>query len=283
MENTSSTFAGILYIVATPIGNLDDISLRAVATLKAVDIILAEDTRHSLPLLNALGIQKPLVALHDHNETQRCEPIIEAMKAGKSYALISDAGTPLISDPGFVLVRKARESGIKIVPIPGACALITALCAAGVPCDSFLFVGFLPAKHQARLSKLEALEQSRHTVVIYESTHRIMACIDDIIGTYGQDYSFVLAKEITKNFEYFIHKTGAEIKQWLLEEKARIKGEFVVILPAKMDNVSHEEIPLLGILLSELPLKQAVKLTSLYTKKSKNEIYKIALEIQGGE
>lgn len=280
MENTSSTFAGILYVVATPIGNLDDISLRAIATLKAVDTILAEDTRHSLPLLKALGIQKPLVALHDHNEAQRCEPIIEAMKAGKSYALISDAGTPLISDPGFILVRKARESGIKIVPIPGACALITALCAAGVPCDSFLFVGFLPAKHQARLSKLEALQLSQHTVVIYESTHRIIECIDDIIIAYGDDYSFVLAKEITKNFEHFIHKPGADIKQWLLDEKARIKGEFVVILPACIEKTKNEETELLRLLLSELPLKQAVKLTSLHTKTPKNDVYKMALEIQ---
>lgn len=281
MEKTTATFAGILYIVATPIGHLDDISIRAINTLKTVDAILAEDTRHSIALLNALGIKKPLLSLHAHNENEKSQAIIANLQTGTSYALISDAGTPLISDPGFVLVRLARQANIQVVPIPGACALITALCAAGIPCDSFIFSGFLPARQQARQSKLESLAQSEHTVIIYESTHRILESLTDIISVFGEHYEFVLAKELTKSFEQFIHAKGLDIKQWLLADKARTKGEFVLMLPARPVNpTAQADEKVLATLLGELPLKQAVKLAALLTGSAKNELYTKALRLQ---
>lgn len=281
MEKSSATFGGILYVVATPIGNLQDISFRAIETLKTVDSILAEDTRHSLQLLNALGIQKPLLSLHAHNEQEKSNEIITALQNGLSFALISDAGTPLISDPGFVLVRLAQKNGIQVVPIPGACALITALCASGVPCDTFTFAGFLPAKEQARQLKLKSFKSYEHTVIIYESTHRIIDCINDVIEVFGEHYQFVLAKEITKSFEYFMQATGNAIKEWLLADKGRVKGEFVLIFPAlPAIDAPHADEEILSILLNELPLKQAVKLAQRLTKTSKNDLYAIALQLQ---
>ncbi|WP_419419719.1 16S rRNA (cytidine(1402)-2'-O)-methyltransferase [Legionella sp. D16C41] len=281
MDNASSTNYGILYIVATPIGNLDDISQRAINTLSIVDAILAEDTRHSLPLLTALGINKPLWSFHEHNENEKSKIILSALKKGQSFALISDAGTPLISDPGFLLVKLARQAGIQVTPIPGPCALITALCAAGIPCDNFLFIGFLPAKQKARLTELTSLSQREYTVVLYESTHRILDCINTIIDVYGNEYEFVLAKELTKTFEHFIHANGNTIKAWLLENAAHVKGEFVLILPARIIiKADTEDRKLLTILLNELPLKLAVKIASSLSSTAKNDLYKLALELQ---
>lgn len=281
MDKISATSPGTLYVVATPIGNLNDMSLRAIDTLKNVDVILAEDTRHSGQLLHALGIQKQLISLHAHNENEKSEQIITALAKGQSYALISDAGTPLISDPGFSLVRDAQQEGIKIVPIPGACALITAISASGVPCDQFLFFGFLPAKPQARLKALQALSTNEYTTILYESTHRILACLDDIIAAYGPHYQLVVAKELTKTFEQFIYGTGKEIGQWLNEEPGRCKGEFVIILPPLTQvKVDNQDQHLLNVLLSELPLKQAVKLASQLSSTPKNELYKLALHLQ---
>lgn len=281
MDKSSASSKGCLYIVATPIGNLEDISLRAINTLKQVDTVLAEDTRHSGKLLHALGINKPLVSHHAHNEGSHSENIIAALLNGKSFALISDAGTPLISDPGFELVRQARAQGIEVVPIPGPCAVITALSAAGVPCDTFTFMGFLPAKQQARREQLKTISRSLHTTVIYESTHRIHDCIDDIEEVFGPDYAFVLAKELTKAFEQFIHANALTIKHWLMEDKARSKGEFVLIFPAQhRDEETGREEELLQILLKELPLKQAVKLACELSGRPKNELYQLALKVQ---
>ncbi|WP_028389378.1 16S rRNA (cytidine(1402)-2'-O)-methyltransferase [Legionella fairfieldensis] len=281
MVKSSATSVGTLYIVATPIGNRDDISLRALETLKSVDTILAEDTRHSAQLLTSFGIHKPLLSLHAHNENDKSESIISALQQGLSFALISDAGTPLISDPGFPLVHLAREKQIPVVPVPGACALITALCAAGVACDTFTFAGFLPAKQTARVAKLETLKANEHTLVFYESTHRIIDSLDDVIQVYGQTYELVLAKELTKTFERFISGTGQSIKDWLMLDPTHRKGEFVLILPARPEEKStfEKERETLTLLLDELPLKQAVKLTCLLTKANKNEMYKLALEI----
>jgi 16S rRNA (cytidine1402-2'-O)-methyltransferase len=280
---TTTTSPGILYLVATPIGNREDISFRALATLKQVDFILAEDTRHTSPFLAHFGIQKPLIALHAHNEAQQSEEMLLRLLAGEHAALVSDAGTPLISDPGFVLVRMAREKGVQVVPIPGACALIAALSASGVPADAFTFVGFLPAKSCARLKKLEAYTKLPHTLVLYESTHRIEACIEAIGEICGPDYLFVLAKELTKTHECFRSGNASMLNHWLQEDKARIKGEFVLILPPRSveekDEMSHH----LRILLKELPLKQAVKLTIALTGKQKNEVYERALMIQQKE
>jgi 16S rRNA (cytidine1402-2'-O)-methyltransferase len=281
MTNPLATGIGTLYIVATPIGNRDDITLRALAILKSVDLILAEDTRHSIQLLTALGIKNNLSSLHAHNESDKSENIIEKLLAGKSVALISDAGTPLISDPGYPLVTLARTHQIPVVPIPGACALITALSAAGAPCDSFIFLGFLPAKQAARQNKLISLIAEPHTLIFYESTHRIIDCLSDIGATYGQDCELILAKELTKTFERFISGTVVDVMNWLLSEAAHTKGEFVLIIPPRpslAEKDSNEE--LLTILLKELPLKQAVTIACKLTKANKNELYETALKLK---
>jgi 16S rRNA (cytidine1402-2'-O)-methyltransferase len=279
---TEAVATGTLYIVATPIGNLNDISERAINTLKTVDFILAEDTRHSSHLLLALGIHKKLVSLHAHNEEEKSKHLIDELESGLSVALISDAGTPLISDPGFPLVKLAREKGISVVPIPGPCALITALSAAGVPCDSFLFIGFLPAKHTARLGKLELLSHEPHTVIFYESTHRILDCLEDMSTAYGDECHIVLAKELTKHFERFVQGPIRDIRTWLLSDINHTKGEFVLIIPPRpVVNVQHEQEKVLKVLLAELPLKQAVALTCKITDGNKNELYDKALALTG--
>ncbi len=279
----SATTMGILYIVATPIGNRDDITVRALNILQSVDTILAEDTRHSMQLLTLLGIKKPLMSLHAHNEANKSESIIAALEQGKSFALISDAGTPLISDPGYPLVKLAHSHGITVVPIPGACALIAALSAAGVPCDTFSFFGFLPAKQAARCSKLESMRAIEHTLVFYESTHRILDSIDDIATVFGEDCEWVLAKELTKTFERFIAGNSATVKAWLQSDPGHCKGEFVLIIPPReqLQELHNKSTNLLTILLKELPLKQAVKIAAQLTMENKNELYKIALDLQG--
>lgn len=281
MTNSLATGIGSLYIVATPIGNREDITLRALSVLRSVDLILAEDTRHSIQLLNALGIKNNLDSLHTHNESDKSKYILTQLQEGKSIALISDAGTPLISDPGFPLVKMAREYQIPVVPIPGPCALITALSAAGVPCDSFLFLGFLPAKQQARKNKLQSVKAEPHTLIFYESTHRIMDCLEDINTIYGPECQLVLAKELTKTFERFISGTTLDIKAWLEDDANHTKGEFVLIIPPRpmlQDKHSDEEI--LSVLLQELPLKQAVSIACKLTKTNKNELYEAALKLK---
>ncbi|MBA2648429.1 MAG: 16S rRNA (cytidine(1402)-2'-O)-methyltransferase [Legionella sp.] len=281
MKKVQATSNGGLYIVSTPIGHLEDISLRAIATLKSVDLILAEDTRHSQQLLTALGISNQLSSFHAHNEKEKCEQIMELLLQGKSIALISDAGTPLIADPGFPLVKLAAHHDIPVIPIPGPCALIAALSASGLPCDSFIFIGFLPAKQQARQSKLSSLKNVEHTLVFYESTHRICACLDDLIEIYGQDCGLVLAKELTKTFERFVHGTAVEVKRWLLADPGHIKGEFVLIIPPRpLVTGLNEHEALLKVLLQELPLKQAVSIACKLTQVSKNELYDTALKIK---
>lgn len=284
MNEISARNPGTLYVVATPIGNREDITLRALATLQSVDAILAEDTRHSMQLLTLLGIKKPLISLHTHNEKERSLSLINELLNGKSFALISDAGTPLISDPGFPLVSQAQTHHISVVPIPGACALIAALSAAGVACDAFSFLGFLPAKQAARRDKLKSVYTIEHTLVFYESTHRILDSLDDITFVFGDDCQLVLAKELTKTFERFIKGDGATIKAWLLADKAHSKGEFVLMIPPRNDRPKDENklLPILTVLLTELPLKQAVKLTSKITGENKNEVYDLALKCQLG-
>ena len=282
MDNSATT-SGILYIVATPIGHRDDISLRALNTLKSVDIILAEDTRHSMQLLTLLGIKKPMMSLHAHNEDNKSEQIIALLLQGKSLALISDAGTPLISDPGFPLVKWAQSHGITVCPIPGACALIAALSSAGIPCDTFTFSGFLPAKQAARRAKLESLIGAEHTLVFYESTHRILECVDDIGAVFGDACEWVLAKELTKTFERFISGKSTAIKAWLLADTGHCKGEFVVMIPPRVSAHAKQSkaTDVLSVLLAELPLKQAVKLAHQLTKENKNDLYDLALQLQG--
>jgi 16S rRNA (cytidine1402-2'-O)-methyltransferase len=281
MIPSTTSFPGTLYIIATPIGNREDLSARALRILQSVDFILAEDTRHSAPLLSFLGVRKPLLALHEHNEAIQSEPVLKRLQAGENGALISDAGTPLISDPGYHLVKLAREAGLAVVPIPGACALVTALSAAGVPCEVFTFAGFLPSKLAARRQKLAEFSRVNHTLVFYESTHRIVACVNDIAHVFGETTPLVLAKELTKTFERFVAGTPVEVVRWLQEEKGHEKGEFVLIIPARQaaPKVSDAE-RCLALLLAELPLKQAVKLTALLTDVNKNELYALALNQQ---
>ena len=214
---------GILYIVATPIGNLGDITQRALETFETVDLIAAEDTRHSGLLLSHYGIKKPFFALHDHNEQQKAAVLVEKLQQGMNIALISDAGTPLISDPGFHLVRHCRQASIQVVPIPGACAAITALCASGIASDRFCFEGFLPAKSKSRCDKLEVLAEEPRTLIFYESTHRILETLADMQTIFGEERYIVMARELTKTWETIHGDRLGGLILWLKEDSNRIK------------------------------------------------------------
>lgn len=221
--------SGVLYVVATPIGNLDDISVRARHILCSVDLIAAEDTRHSARLMQHIGATAPLVAVHDHNESARIDMLCERLQAGQNVALISDAGTPLICDPGYHVVNALRNRGLRVVPIPGPCALITALSAAGLPTDRFRFEGFPSAKRVARQTLLKTLRTETATVVMYESPHRIHYLLEDIVEVLG-DRSLVLARELTKTFETFLSGTAAELLSLMEDDSDQARGEFVVIV-----------------------------------------------------
>ena len=276
------TEAGKLYIVATPIGNLADISQRALDTLNQVDLIAAEDTRHSGKLLSHFGVKTRMFALHDHNEKQKAQYLVDEVKSGKSIALISDAGTPLISDPGYNLVNVARENGVDVHPIPGASAVITALSAAGLPTDKFLFAGFLPVKQQARIGELEKYKNADFTTVFYESPRRIIDTLKYIEQYLGEDREVVLAKELTKHFESFTKGSPQLVIDWLEEDKDRQQGEMVLILsPNKQEQgISPEAEGLLKALMEELPTKKAAAITAKIHDLKKNDLYKLALTWQ---
>ncbi|MCO4786462.1 16S rRNA (cytidine(1402)-2'-O)-methyltransferase [Marinomonas atlantica] len=269
---------GTFYIVATPIGNLDDFSDRAKRVLQEVDFIAAEDTRHSKRLMNHFGIETRLFALHDHNERDKAAYISSLLKEGKSVALISDAGTPLISDPGYHVVHFLRQEGHKVTPVPGASALITALCASGLPTDRFSFVGFLPAKSKSRRDEMSSWLPSLGTVVFYESTHRILDCLEDLNTVWGNTVQVALARELTKTFETFLSGSISEIQRILQEDSNQTRGEFVMMvsLPAQQEDNS-EALKILTILLKELPVKQAAALAAEITGEKKNALYKQAL------
>ncbi len=267
---------GSLYIVATPIGNLGDITMRAIATLKSVDLIAAEDTRHSKKLLMHLSIQKPLVALHDFNEREKSKALLKHLEQGKSIALISDAGTPLISDPGYHLVALVRAAGVKVVPIPGPCALIAALSASGLPTDKFIFEGFLTAKKTARQKRLEELQDETRTLIFYESTHRLMSTLKDMEQIFGSEREIVLAKELTKSYETILKTNIPALLIWLAEDSARQQGEFVLLVRGAVlekNEIDSEAVRVLNILRAELSHKQAVVLTAQITGASKNQLY----------
>ena len=230
MITQSENTKGILYVVATPLGHLDDITLRAVATLKEVTYIAAEDTRHSQHLLQHYHINTPLVSLHEHNEQQRTQVILNDLQQGSTIALISDAGTPLLSDPGARLVSAVHAQGIRVIPIPGACALITALSAAGLTADRFVFEGFLPTKKQARQTRLQAFIEEPRTVVFYEAPHRMLDLLTHMSELYVPERRLVIAKELTKMFETIHITMVAEALPWLQADKQRQRGEFVVLL-----------------------------------------------------
>lgn len=273
---------GILYIVATPIGNLGDITQRALDTLASVDLVAAEDTRHSGLLLSHYGIKKPFFALHDHNEQQKAVVLVEKLAKGENIALISDAGTPLISDPGFHLVRHCRQAGVKVVPIPGACAAVTALCASGIASDRFCFEGFLPAKTKSRCDKLTELENEPRTLIFYESTHRILDALADMQAVFGEDRYVVMAREITKTWETIYGDQLGNLICWLKEDSNRIKGEIVLVVEGKPqsseETFSSQAIKLLALLCQELPLKKAAAIVAETFGYKKNALYQYGLE-----
>ena len=273
---------GILYIVATPIGNLQDITQRALDTFAQVDLIAAEDTRHSGLLLSHYGIKKPFFALHDHNEQEKAHILVEKLKQGSHIALISDAGTPLISDPGFHLVRQCREARIRVVPLPGACAAITALCASGIASDRFCFEGFLPAKSKARKDKLENVAEEERTLIFYESTHRILDTLEDMQLVLGEERYIVLAREITKTWETITGNTIKNLREWLLEDPNRTKGEMVLIVEGKPksennDEISPQVVKALELIAEELPLKKAAAIVAELYGYKKNALYQFGL------
>lgn len=272
-----------LYVVATPIGNLEDFSARAIETLQNVDQIAAEDTRHSQKLLKHFGITTPLISLHEHNETISSKIISDSLNKNQSIALISDAGTPLINDPGYRLVKLAHQHGIPVIPIPGPCALITALCASGLACDRFIFEGFLPGKNIARQKKLLKFLHETRTIIFYEAPHRILELINDMLAVFGPNRYVVLARELTKTFETIHGDNLEQLKNWVNSDKNRQKGEFVVLVEGA-EYLSPDEIDMqriLGILLDELPIKQATSLAAKITHGKKNKLYALALAITG--
>ena len=226
----ATVIAGTLYVVATPIGNLDDLTVRGREVLSAVDAICAEDTRHTRQLLSAYGMEKPLVAVHEHNEAEIAWRLVERLRAGESLALVSDAGTPLVSDPGYRLVREVRAAGLKVSPVPGACAAIAALSVAGIPSDRFCFEGFLPAKGSGRRERLQALAREPRTLVFYESAHRIEESLVDFVASFGATREAVLAREMTKLFETVLGDTLEAILQRVRSDENQRKGEFVLIV-----------------------------------------------------
>ena len=274
---------GILYIVATPIGNLNDITLRAIEVLKQVDVIAAEDTRHSKKLLDHYGIDTRLMAVHDHNEQDRIAVLMQLLQEGKSVALISDAGTPLISDPGFRVVRAMQKAGLGVVSIPGPCAAVAALSIAGLPTDRFLFVGFLPPKQQARRSALERVLTEPATLVFYESPKRIADCVADVVEVMGAERVISVAKEITKAFETV--KTGAagEVLSWLQADEHHRRGEFVLLVQGAeteaVGEVVVEPASIRAVQLANeyMPMKKACALVSELTGVPKNALYEAVL------
>lgn len=269
---------GKLYVVATPIGNLEDITLRAINTLKTVDIIIAEDTRHSLKLLNHLDISKPLISYHRHNEEEKTDGILNKIEEGNNIALISDAGTPVISDPGEIIVKKALERGIEVIPIPGACAIITALMAAGVNTKNFTFYGFLSINKKIRNKELEQIKNNKNTIILYEAPHKIINTLKDL-EKYVGDRMIVLARELTKIHEEFIRGSIKEIQEKLLNPK----GEYVIIIDEDTLLDENSENELNNLTLEEhfeyykkigLDKKEIIKKIAKDRNVTKNEIYK---------
>ncbi|MFK7856983.1 MAG: 16S rRNA (cytidine(1402)-2'-O)-methyltransferase [Granulosicoccus sp.] len=277
-----------LYIVATPIGNRDDLSSRAIDVLQHVDRIYAEDTRHSLPLLRHHGIDTRVWALHDHNEESQIQMVLEHLRSGASAALISDAGTPLISDPGFRLVRACQREAIRVSPIPGASALTAALSVCGLPTDRFQFVGFPPARSSARKNWLLPLASLSHTLIIYESPHRIIDCIADLVSVFGGDRVLTVARELTKRFETLLHGTAEEVLARIKADPNQQRGEFVLVVSgyeaddADASFSSAADLDkTLSVLLEHLPVKTVARCAAELCGVTKKQAYDRALKLQG--
>lgn len=278
----STSAAGVLSIVATPVGNLQDISLRALATLKVVDCVAAEDTRHSRKLLQHFGIDKPMLSLHQHNEQQRIKEIMSKLREGKHVALICDAGTPLISDPGYMLVKEVREEGFQVTPVPGSCAAIAALSVSGLATDRFQFEGFLPASASARRQRLQSLSRQTSTLVFYEAPHRILALCQALMECFGEERRSVFARELTKTYETIHGATLKEQWTWLNADANQQRGEFVVMVEGFQEqsqaaSLSLEAQQLMDLLMEELPPNRAAQLAAKYFKLPKKVFYDYAL------
>ncbi len=277
--------AGTLYVVATPIGNLADLTPRAVDVLGQVDLVLAEDTRHTAQLLRHCGLSKPLQSLHEHNERQKLESIIQRLQAGESLALVSDAGTPLLSDPGFPLVRRLRELDMPVIPIPGPCAAVAALSVAGLATDRFAFEGFLPARSGARRTRLEGLADETRTLVFYESGKRLAGVLNDMCEILGPDREAAVARELTKLYESIYRGSLAELRDRADSDVDMVRGELVLLVQGRpvAEIAENPELDrVLGVLLPELPLSQAVKLAVELCGLRRNEVYRRATELQKG-
>jgi 16S rRNA (cytidine1402-2'-O)-methyltransferase len=273
--------SGTLFVVATPIGNLEDLSPRARQTLADVDLIAAEDTRHTGRLLSHFGVETRLLALHDHNETDRAERVIRELAAGRSVALVSDAGTPLISDPGYRLVKAAHEAGINVSPIPGPSAMIAALSVAGLATDRFCFEGFLPAKKKGRRDALAGLANETRTMVFYESVHRIEGSVADMVDVFGGTRSVFLGREMSKMHEQCISTTLGELARQVMDDEITQKGEIVVVV-AGGDQVTSSAIDsdsLLHDLAALLPKKEAARIVAKATGEKRNALYQRLLDM----
>lgn len=267
---------GLLWVVATPIGHRDDFSARAIETLRSVAVIAAEDTRHSRPLLMHYNVGTPLVALHDHNEREVVDAIVRRVQGGESVALISDAGTPLISDPGFRLVRAARAAGIRCVPVPGACAAIAALSVAGLPSDRFVFEGFLPPKAAARRTRLQELAGDPRTLIFYESSHRVAESLADMRDVFGEAREGVLARELTKLFETVIGEPLGELAARVASDPDQQRGECVLLVAGRGEETDAREAEgkrVFAILRDELPPAKAAKLAAAITGAPRKLLY----------
>jgi len=281
-----TTKKGVLYVVATPIGNLADISQRAKTTLESVAFVAAEDTRHTGQLLKHLGIKNKLVSLHDFNERNKTAFIIEQLEQGENIALVSDAGTPLISDPGFFLVREVRSAGFTVVPVPGACAMVAALSVSGIATDRFAFEGFLASKSATRQKQLKALVNEQRTMIFYESTHRIESSIGDMKSIFGGERHATIARELTKTFETIYTDTLDNLINWMHGDKQQKKGEFVVIVSGNPQESSSSEIEadrMVDILLTQLPITQAASLVAEISGERKKDLYQRALNRKNDE
>lgn len=275
--------SGTLFIVATPIGNLEDLSPRARQTLADVDLIAAEDTRRTRRLLSHFGIKATLFALHEHNESVAARGLLDKLTAGMSVALVSDAGTPLISDPGFFLVRAAHAAGIRVEPVPGASALTAALSVSGLPTDRFAFEGFLPAKPKARRDRISSLGSEPRTIVFYASVHRLPACLDDLVAGFGADRPAFIARELTKVHEQCVAADLGRIRAMVADGSIPLKGEFVIVVggcgtaPATSVDVDT----LLSELAARLSAREAARIVALVTGAKRNALYRRLLELTG--
>lgn len=274
--------SGTLHVVATPIGNLADLSTRAREVLARVSVILAEDTRHTAQLLAACGIATPLVSAHEHNESERVPAVLERLRAGEDVALVSDAGTPLVSDPGFRLVSAVAQAGLNVRPVPGACAAIAALSIAGLPSDRFRFEGFLPAKAGARRSRLDQLSGASETMIFYEAPHRLRESLEEMAVAFGGTRRALVARELTKVFETTYRGTLADLVERAATDADMQRGEIVIIVEGSAASAPDgEEVRrVLEVLLAQLPVRQAADLAAQLTHTAPNAAYKLALELK---